>query len=148
MPVPVIERSERLAPRGCCNQGVGRGSALHGRRKSGEENAARGVGDCRAYFVHTHTHTHTHTLRRVAFPCVCPGDGQLARGWEEREAKRRDRDRRAMGGARIAFCGQSSMCLYAVMCYRFLARGPWPCCLRTYARARRYSCPPVLSYAR
>lgn len=25
----------------------------------------------------------------------------------------------AMGGARMAFCGQFSMCLYAVMCYRF-----------------------------
>lgn len=29
-----------------------------------------------------------------------------------------------LGGARMAFCGQSSMCLYAVMCYRFLARSP------------------------
>lgn len=43
--------------------------------------------------------------------CNCPG----ARGW---------RGTGAMGGARMAFCGQSSMCLYAVMCYRFLARSP------------------------
>lgn len=48
-----------------------------------------------------------------------------------------------MGGARMAFCGQFSMCLYAVMCYRF---PPEPCCLRAYtyirtvyAHATRYS---------
>lgn len=43
----------------------------------------------------------------------------------------------AMGGARMAFCGQFSMCLYAVMCYRF---PPEPCCLRAYvSHATRYS---------
>lgn len=43
----------------------------------------------------------------------------------------------ATGGARMAFCGQFSMCLYAVMCYRFL---PEPCCLRAYVpHATRYS---------
>lgn len=46
-------------------------------------------------------------------------------------------ERMAMGGARMAFCGQSSMCLYAVMCYRFPSE---PCCLRAYVlHATRYS---------
>ncbi|KAI4490608.1 hypothetical protein M0804_003552 [Polistes exclamans] len=30
----------------------------------------------------------------------------------------------SMGGARMAFCGQFSMCLYAAMCYRFVGRSP------------------------
>ena len=95
--------------------------------------------------THAHTHTHTHTsgeLHGRAFPCVCPGD---ATG-RQAGVKRRVRDTRAMGGARMAFCGQSSMCLYAVMCYRFLARSP--AAFGAYARARRYSRFPVLSYAR
>lgn len=50
---------------------------------------------------------------------------------------REEGERMAMGGARMAFCGQFSMCLYAVMCYRFL---PEPCCLRAYVpHATRYS---------
>lgn len=97
-----------------------------------------GMGGYRAYPC-THTSGELHGR---AFPCVCAGD---ATG-REAGVKRRVRDTRVMGGARMAFCGQSSMCLYAVMCYRFLARSP--AAFDAYARARRYSCFAVLSYAR
>lgn len=44
---------------------------------------------------------------------------------------REEGERIAMGGARMAFCGQFSMCLYAVMCYRFPPGALLPPCLRT-----------------
>lgn len=46
----------------------------------------------------------------------------------------------------MAFCGQSSMCLYAVMCYRFLARSP-AASVPVLVPDGVYSL-PVLSYAR
>lgn len=145
MPVAVIERSERLAPK------VTRGWKRKRTAWSKEEwrGGREGMGWVATVYGHvharTHTHTHKHTsgeLHGRAFPCVCPGD---ATG-RQAGVKRRVRDTRAMGGARMAFCGQSSMCLYAVMCYRFLARSP--AAFGAYARARRYSRFPVLSYAR
>lgn len=56
-----------------------------------------------------------------AFPCVSSSGDATEKGGS-----------RIGGWVGMAFCGQSSMCLYAVMCYRFLARGPAAC-----AHARR-----------
>lgn len=136
MPVAVIERSERLAPK--VTRGWKRKRTAWSKEEWRGGREGDGIGGYRAYPC-THTSGELHGR---AFPCVCPGD---ATG-REAGVKRRVRDTRVMGGARMAFCGQSSMCLYAVMCYRFLARSP--AAFGAYARARRYSCFLVLSYAR
>lgn len=57
-----------------------------------------------------------------------------------------NRERGIAAGVGMAFCGQSSMCLYAVMCYRFLARSS-AASVPVLVPDGVYSL-PVLSYAR
>lgn len=82
--------------------------------------------------AYSHPHTQTRTRARAFRVVVVVGGCNRERG--------------IAAGVGMAFCGQSSMCLYAVMCYRFLARSP-AASVPVLVPDGVYSL-PVLSYAR
>lgn len=116
MLVPVIERSD---PLGWGRVGGRKGVEIGRRRMICGEDWGRGEGE------------RARTCRPRAVSCVSwmkREGGCEHRGGVRRASKGGRRPWRirgtggmemAMGGARMAFCGQFSMCLYAVMCYRF-----------------------------
>lgn len=138
MLVPVIERSERVAvlETGRSKSGGEEDMRrLEGKRGGGREGglvvpSRAGTRRARCSFMRVAGDAIGGFRRRLRV------EGKRG-GYGCKRDTREGGERMAMGGARMAFCGQFSMCLYAVMCYRFL---PEPCCLRAYVpHATRYS---------
>lgn len=134
MLVPVIERSERVA---VFETGWSKSSGEEGMRRLEGKRAGR---SCLAVRERAGTRAVSCVSRGMqsggGFRRRLKVEGKRG-GYGCKRDTREEGERMAMGGARMAFCGQFSMCLYAVMCYRF---PPEPCCLRAYVlHATRYS---------
>lgn len=106
-------RPDGISRNACpCNRTVGTGGGV----RNGAVKFGRGGGSGLAV---------RGRARPRAVSCVSQGiqSGGSGDGTKGRKGSVEDtRDegvRMAKGGARMAFCGQFSMCLYAVMCYRF-----------------------------